>query len=118
MSKIKIPGQTQQQNKIELRPELVRVFGRNFYVNYPSSETGMQDLGLTHFHQSLVNVVDGQSAVEERDTLLHEFIHVIDLTMELELTEKQVTCLAHGLIGVFNDNPEFAKFVTDNTNSV
>lgn len=96
------------------RPSKVRVFGRNFYITYPSPEDGMQDLGLTHFHESLINVRDRQEKIEERDTILHEVLHTIDLTMELELSERQITCLAHALIGVFDDNPEFTKFVSEN----
>jgi len=105
---------TQNKNEatLETRPEVVRVFGRNFYINYCSPDFGITDMGLTQFHRSIVNICEGQLPVEEADTLLHEIIHVIDLTMELDLTEKQVTTLAHGLIGVFQDNPDFAKFVT------
>ena len=112
MSKAPAPVQT-KLNKEETRPEVVRVFGRNYYVLYPTIENGMTHLGLTHFEEALINVRDSQRPLEEKDTLLHEFIHVIDHVMELELEERQVTVLAHGLMGIFQDNPEFAKFITE-----
>jgi hypothetical protein len=96
-----------------VRPEVVRVFGRNYYITYTGIENGMTNLGLTHFNEGLVNIREDQRPIEEKDTLLHEFIHVIDHVLECELDERQVTILAHGLIGIFQDNPEFAKYVTE-----
>ena len=98
---------------LEQRPEVVRVFGRNHYVLYCSVDSGMTDLGLCHFNEGLVNIREGQRPLEEKDTILHEFIHVIDNVMECGLDERQVTILAHGLIGIFQDNPEFARYVTE-----
>jgi hypothetical protein len=44
-----------------------------------------------------------------KDTLLHEIIHAIDYQMQLGLKERQVHCLASGLVAVFLDNPEFTQ---------
>ena len=96
----------------ENRPELVRVLGRNYYVIYSSLlEGGMVDLGLTHVEEGIVNIRNGQTSVEEKDTLLHEFIHVVETLMGIGLDERQVTILAHGLIALFQDNPEFAEYI-------
>jgi hypothetical protein len=99
-------------NKEDSRPGVVRVFGRNFYILYSSLlEGGMTDLGLTHYDEGLVNIRNSQHPIEEKDTLLHEFIHVVDQLMGCEMSERQVTLVAHGLIGIFQDNPEFAEFI-------
>jgi hypothetical protein len=104
-------------NSIEEKPSVVRVFGKNFYILYSSLlEGGMTDLGLTHFNVGIVNIIKEQTTLEEKDTLLHEFIHVVDQTMECGLDERQVTTLAHGLIGIFQDNPEFAEYITRRVN--
>lgn len=100
----------------ETRPEVVRVFGRNYYILYPSSDMGITNLGLTHFEEAIINIRDGQQSVEEKDTVLHEVLHVLDRVMETDLDEKQVTVLAHGLIGIFQDNPEFAKYIIEKVN--
>jgi hypothetical protein len=109
---------TQHHNRIatpeDTRPNHVRVFGRNFYITYSSlTEGGMVDLGLSHVEEGLINIRNGQRPVEEKDTLLHEFIHVIDSIMGCEMSERQVTILAHGLIGIFQDNPEFAEYIIE-----
>lgn len=111
----KIPKVIRQETVSEEedgRPSVIRVFGRNFYIIYSSLlEGGMTDLGLTHFNEGLVNIRNEQHPIEERDTILHEFIHVIDNVMGCEMSERQVTLLAHGLIGIFQDNPEFAQYL-------
>jgi hypothetical protein len=70
-------------------------------------------LGLTHFSECIVDILNGQHPLEERDTLLHEFIHVVDEVMKVGLSEKQVTILAHGLAGIFQDNPKFAQYIIE-----
>ena len=113
------PARLQQQSQQTIvrsdedeRPSHVRVFGRNFYITYSSLlEGGMTDLGLTHVNEGLVNIRNEQHPLEEKDTLLHEFMHVIDYVMGLELSEKQITVMAHGLVGLFQDNPEFAEYL-------
>lgn len=95
------------------RPELVRVMGRNYYITYCPIDGGMTNLGLTHQEECLINIREGQRPTELKDTLLHEFLHVIDHLMEVELDERQVTIIAHGLTCIFQDNPEFAKYITE-----
>lgn len=93
------------------RPDKVRVFGRDFSIVYSTELQGMKELGLTQYNDAVVNVRDNQLPLEEADTILHEFIHVIDFLMSLELTEKQVACVSKGLIGIIQDNPDFGKFI-------
>lgn len=101
------------------RPSQVRVFGRNYIVNYPASYTGMKELGNIDHHSMVINILDHQLSIEEADTVLHEVLHAIEYTMDLELSEHQIRTLATGLIGVFQDNPEFAKYITaDKSNKV
>lgn len=98
---------------IECPVGIVRIFGRDFQVNFKPAEHMVDDLGTTHANDSKIDIRMGQSPLEERDTVLHEVIHAIDHTMEIGLKEKQVVVLAHGLIGVFQDNPEFAKYIIE-----
>lgn len=94
------------------KPQSVRVFGRVYYFLYNSYlENGMTNLGLTHLEEGIVNIRSEQHPVEEKDTLLHETLHIIDEITGSELTEKQITVMAHGIIGMFQDNPEFAEYI-------
>lgn len=94
----------------DYQPRNIRVFGKNHEIIY--SDT-MTELGLTDYHSCRVIIKEGQLPVEEADTVLHEIIHVIDYTMDLEMTEHQVRSIATGLIGVFQDNPLFAQWICE-----
>ena len=98
--------------KEETRPTLVRFLGRNYNITYSDIDSGMTNLGLTHLNEGLVNIRNSQPPVEERDTVLHEFIHVVSHVMEIDLDERQVTVLAHGLTAIFQDNPSFGEYIT------
>lgn len=114
----KIPAKVLKAlSSIEIRPEVIRVFGRNIYVTYIDAESGMTNLGLTHLNEGIINILNNQHPIEEQDTLLHEVIHIISHLMEIGLDEKQVTVLAHGLIGVFQDNEDFSKYITEKANT-
>lgn len=93
-------------------PEKVRVIGHDFTVKKVSDEDGMIDAGQMKISNMTILVKEGQPEIQEADTLLHEVIHCIDYLMNLDLTEHQVTALSTGLIGVFQDNHKFGKFVT------
>ena len=71
----------------------------------------MEKLGLCMYNEAQVIIKEGQLPLEEANTILHEFLHVIDNIMDLELSEHQITTVATGLMGLFQDNPSFAKFI-------
>lgn len=96
---------------MDYKPDSVRVFGKNYNIKYVPEDNGMEELGLLDYDKLTMMVKEGQPSIEESDTILHETIHAIDGVMGLELTEEQVRGIATGLIGVFQDNSEFAKFI-------
>lgn len=98
------------------RPTSVRVFGKTFALQYVPHEVLTDAVGVTYAMRQLIYIADEQTPVEEADTVLHELLHAIarvgNLGLSMDLEERAVTVLASGLIGVFQDNPDFAKWVT------
>ena len=105
-------GEVAEQEKTK-RPDSVRIFGRNYSFNYVPEYMGLAEMGTTDNHNLLINIKEHQLPVEEADTVLHEVIHAIEYTMDLEMSEHQVRALATGLMGVFQDNPKFAKYIIE-----
>ena len=97
------------------RPEAVRLMGRTFLINYVRGSVLADDTDFGHidFYSQLINISDNLTPVEEADTVLHELIHAIDLSMGLEMSEHQVHHLATGLIALFQDNPEVALYLAE-----
>jgi hypothetical protein len=99
------------------RPTAVRVFGRNYTITYvPAPSYGKVPLGNCENDKLNINITDGQHPIEERDTVLHEVIHAIFYTIQIPLKDEGeegvVRPLATALLGVFQDKPEFAKYIT------
>lgn len=97
------------------RPTTVRLMGRTFLFNYVKGSvlSDDHDFGHIDYYGQVINISDNLTPVEEADTVLHELIHAVDLSMGLELSEHQVHHLATGLIALFQDNPEVALYLAE-----
>lgn len=100
-------------------PDTIRVFGRTYVFNYEQAGgLGQDRVGSCDNLHQIITVDANQSLVEEVDTVLHEVLHAICYTMKLnepiDTEEKFVSALATGLIGVIQDNPEFASWLIEN----
>lgn len=94
-------------------PQKVRVFGVDVpisLIEQPYLDAVEVD-GLFQDSRILVKVCLSPRLVQE--ILLHEVVHAIDDAMQIKLSEKQVTQIARGLLGVFCDSPEFKKFLLE-----
>ena len=62
-----------------------------------------------------LDIRSGQSPFEHRDTVLHEALHAVlhqqGRFNSYEEEEPYVRAIATGLMGVFQDNPEFASWL-------
>jgi hypothetical protein len=52
-------------------------------------------------------------SVHDRETLLHEVVHVIDHLIGTGLKERQVQGLSHYLLTVLRDNPALVEYLQD-----
>lgn len=90
----------------------IRILGRDYSVVYvPPSGFSQVELGLCDNKTQTLSIASDQTPIEAADTLLHEVIHAIDWIVGLELSEHQVRHLSATLVGVLQDNPEFAQWL-------
>lgn len=94
------------------RPTKVRIAGRDFEIRYVKDDLNSGNNGYCHHDQGFLSIADDLKPLEEIDTVLHETMHSISNTFDLDLTERQVLVLATVLVGVFQDNPEYAKYIS------
>jgi hypothetical protein len=97
------------------RPSSVRILGRTYKIAYvPLCPFEGQPYGNCDNPNLTINILEGQKPIEERDTLLHEAMHALFYHMCIHLGDEEgiVRPTATGLIAVFQDNPEFAKYIT------
>ena len=97
------------------RPEELRIFGRTYSITYVPQEALAGLSGLCDNGLQLIHIAEGQGSEEQKDSVLHEGLHaviyVIKLVLSQALEERVVTALAAALVGLMQDNPEFAKWL-------
>jgi hypothetical protein len=98
------------------RPRALRIGGREWRIRFRKLASMGDAYGLTHYDKGLLDIANGQAPFDTRDTVLHEAMHAIlaqqgRTSFGSEEEELYVRALATGLMGVLQDNPEFAKWL-------
>jgi hypothetical protein len=100
---------------MRMAPTTVRINGRKWPIIWaPEGPFDERALGSTDFIGQKIHVRSDLESDELRDTLLHEILHVLTASAGLDAEcneERFVRVIAGGLIGVFNDNPDLARFI-------
>lgn len=98
-------------------PKTVKVNGRVYQLKQRAASRMPDVLGLCHSDKGLIEYRKGQEPHELRDTVLHELFHAILATQGREYGEEveelYVRAIATGLIGVLQDNPELAAWLSN-----
>ena len=70
-------------------------------------------LGEFSYEEYSIKIKSGQHPLAEMDTLLHECIHAIDDCFQLNMSERQVYCLAVGVLALLRDNRNMLACLTE-----
>lgn len=88
----------------------LRILGKKYAIHFVEKVNDKEDLlGICDDQKQEIKIALYQPKDAMKDTLLHEIIHAVDYQMQLGLKERQVHCLAAGIVAVFLDNPEFTE---------
>jgi hypothetical protein len=90
-------------------PNKLSIIGREYNVVY--SEPTATLMGQCDCDGLKIEIKPGQLLPLEADTVLHEVIHAIENSFQLKMNERQVYCMATGLIAVFKNNPDFLEYM-------
>lgn len=90
-------------------PTIIRVLGRDVPVVF--DESMEKAWGEYDYLQQIVRIQKGQHPAFEADTVLHELIHAIDDVMQLGMKERQVHCVASGVLALLKDNPHLLEYL-------
>lgn len=101
---------------MKLRPRIIKVLGRAYVISYePALNSGVPTVGMCDNSNLVIHVLDGQHAVEEANTLIHELLHAIWFIMSIDHDglddESMGLRVASGLVEVFLDNPELLAYI-------
>ena len=87
-------------------PITYKLFGQQWIIRAAQGIELQNELGECHSDRNEIVIDANQTAQSAQHTMLHEIIHSIEEKQHLELTERQVDCLALGLVNLINENPD------------
>lgn len=70
-----------------------------------------KEFGEADSDTNTIRIREGQQLLMEADTLLHESLHLIDTYMQLNLSERQIYCIAVAIIALIRDNVDVLPYL-------
>ena len=95
-------------------PETLKVGAMEYSVEINNDFLdGLNAHGATDNNGLQIRLNDIAPLVQRQDTALHEAIHAVNRVycQGAALSEEQTSALAHGLLQVLRDNPQYAAFI-------
>lgn len=87
----------------------VKICGVDHQIVFKTAKEMPDELGLCHSDIQEIWLADSNTPETMINTLLHECIHTIDHTYNLDMSERQVDVMATALIAFARDNPRIAQ---------
>lgn len=91
-------------------PSFLNVLGKQYSIIVEPLDGVM---GQCDQDVEIIRIHNHQKKFNEADTLVHECFHAIDERFQLSLSERQVYCMAVGLLNVFKDNPALIEYIKE-----
>lgn len=98
------------------RPFKFKFMGREYSILY-TSEIPEDSLGMTHHDSARVLIREGQSPIEEADTVVHECFHILwhlmGMTADLDdaLEERVVRTISTAWVAAIKENPAILEYL-------
>lgn len=93
------------------RPSSVRVLGKPITVRYHDEGVlQFENNGLFCHDDLTIDIKNKLPLPLEQEVVLHELLHAISDSMNVELTEHQVTAVAAGIVQVLRDNKSLLDY--------
>lgn len=90
-------------------PSNINIIGRPYKVVYDTSLSKI--LGEQSSVELLIRIKPNMPLFIESETLLHETLHGLDEAMQLNMSERQVYCLAAGLMAMLSENQDYLEYL-------
>jgi hypothetical protein len=87
-------------------PDTFELFSETWTIRTGTDIEMALNNGLCLADSNLILLNPNQTDEGLIHTLVHELIHAIEVKLDLEMTERQVDCMALGLLHMFKTNPD------------
>ena len=86
-------------------PDTFELFSETWTIRTGTDIELALNNGLCLADQCTILLNPNQTEEGIMQTLVHELLHAIEVKLDLEMTERQVDCMALGLLHMFKTNP-------------
>ena len=113
MSSTNVPKSGTNVPKKGTRPTSIKIIGKPFKIEWPDriEHEGDELNGLADADGQHIQVVGSLPLETAQDKLLHEVMHCIEASFDLDLEDTVIERLATGLLAVIKDNPRFVTYL-------
>ena len=87
-------------------PSKFQLFSQQWHVRPGTDKELPDELGKCYPDSNEILIRPDQTADSIIHTFLHEILHSIEMKMHLEMSERQIDCMALGLMDLFRNNPD------------
>jgi hypothetical protein len=92
-------------------PNNFKLYSQTWTIRTGNEKEMNDNLGLCFGDSNEILLNPSQTSENLIHTLLHEILHSIEQKQHLEMTERQIDCLALGLLHLFSENPEMISLL-------
>lgn len=95
----------------------LRLIGKRHRVQWDceqlTDDSGNELDGAFDRQKKIIEIAAGQTHDDERETLLHEMLHALEVQMDAEIPEGKLRQLAVGLYASLKDNPKLVAYLLE-----
>lgn len=92
-------------------PDTFKLFSQTWSIRPGTVKELPELLGMCFPDTNEILLAPAQTADSLIHTVLHELLHCIEIKQHLKMTERQIDCLALGLIDLFRNNPDMISLL-------
>lgn len=97
-------------NRLPL-PERFHFMNQVWTVRYAKSGELQDCIGQCNPHNNTIMIQRDLAPDVETQTLLHELVHVIEMTLQLDMPERTVDLIAAGVLHLLRSNPHILNSI-------
>jgi hypothetical protein len=98
------------------RFKTLRLIGKRHRIEWDATDLSDDNEyvdGVFEQQKKLIRIAAGQTHDDERETLIHEMLHALEVQMNAEIPEPKLRQLAVGLYAALKDNPRLVGYLLE-----
>ena len=101
-----------------MTPINFKLFNKNWTIRKSYNQELTDAMGMCYPDRQEIAIDTAYPASQVKHVIVHELVHAIEMTLDLEMTERQVDLMALGMIDLLMNNPQLQQYFTREADQV